>query len=437
MEYAVRRTSEDLRNRAEKKLREMNSAPWKPTCPEDAEQLLHEFQLFQIELEMQNEELRRSRTQWEKAFDALPDIITIQNQEMHIVRANKAAHKFFQARPGELDGKKCYELFTGAAGPCPGCPLLATHQDGAEHSAIIHHEKLGKIFQVFSHVIPARDGAMQYLLHNARDITEQKKIEENLFQSHKMEAMGTLAGGIAHDFNNILQAIMGFSDLARRDLPAAGRTGDYIDAIIKSGSRAADLVQQILTFSGKADQRRYSVQPYLIVNEALKLLRTTLPTTITLEEHIDPACGSILADMMSIHQVVVNLCANGCQAMENETGSLTVNLCRKEMRPEDSVGSDVSPGPFIELSVQDTGHGMDRKTMARIFEPYFTTKGMGKGHGLRLAVVHGIVKSLHGFIEVESEPGTGSTFHLYFPALAEADTVPVQTGTNEIAGGRE
>jgi two-component system cell cycle sensor histidine kinase/response regulator CckA len=378
-----------------------------------------------------------NKEQWEKTFNAMPEIITIQDHTMNIVRANYAAHHFFQAEFGELNGKHCYELFTGVSTPCSGCPLLETLQDRAEHSNIMTHEILGKIFQVSSAVIPAETGDAQYIVHVAKDITEQKKMEEKFFQSSKMAAIGTLAGGIAHDFNNILAAIMGYSELAKRDLPEDSKAGLDIDQVISSSMRAASLVRQLLTFSRKGNLQRQPLQPHLIVKEALNMLRATLPTTISIEEHIDPECGPILSDPTRVNQIVVNLCTNACQAMGNEKGALTVNLCRKEIRKKDIFESDVSPGTFIELSIQDTGQGMDKKTMARIFEPYFTTKEVGNGSGLGLAVVHGIVQELHGFMRVESKPGIGSTFHVYIPALQEAAPILAKTGPEDIRGGTE
>ena len=382
-------------------------------------------------------EVRTSKEQWEKTFDAMSDIVTIQDKDMRIVRANKAAYQFFQTNNEGLQGKHCYEIFTGGSQHCVGCPLVETLHDIGNHATVIKHEILGKIFHVSSAPIVAENGELQYLIHIARDITEQTKMEEELFQSHKMEAIGTLAGGIAHDFNNILSAIIGFSDLAIHDLPEDNRARMDIEQVISSGRRAADLVNQILTFSRKTDQQWLPFQPHLIVKEALKMLRATLPTTISIEEHIDPGCGSILSDPTSVHQIVVNLCTNAFCSMENEKGVLTVKLYRKEIRQEDIVESDVAPGPFIELSVQDTGHGMDKKTMARIFEPYFTTKEIGKGSGLGLAVVHGIVKTLHGFIEVESEPGKGSTFHVYIPAQEAAAPVSIKTEIKDMPVGTE
>jgi PAS domain S-box-containing protein len=382
-------------------------------------------------------ELRRSKEQWEKTFDSMAEIVTIQDKDMHIVRANKASHQFFQAERGELKGKLCYEIFTGTAAPCSGCPLLETLQDREEHSAIISHENLGKIFQVSSTVVPADNGEIEYVVHVAKDITKQKKMEEELFQANKMEAVGTLAGGIAHDFNNILTAILGFSEFVKRELPENSKAREDIEQVICSGQRAVKLVKQILTFSRKADQQRHPFQPHLIVKEALKMLRSTLPTTIAIEEHIDPECGSILADPTSVHQIVVNLCTNAHHAMDNEKGTLAVSLSRKEIEKEDCLESDVAPGPFVKLSIQDTGCGMDKKTMARIFEPYFTTQEVGKGSGLGLAVVHGIVKSLHGFVEVESEPGQGTTFSVYIPALQEVAAISPPTEIKDLSRGTE
>ncbi len=384
-------------------------------------------------------QLRKSKEEWEKTFDAMSDIVTIQDKDMHIVRANKAAHDFFQKNLGELNGKHCYEIFTGMSVPCHGCPLLNTLEDIGKHSGIIHHKNLGRTFLVSSAVIVGDDGKLQYLVHVAKDITDQKRLEEELFQAHKMEAMGTLAGGIAHDFNNILSAIIGYAELALLDIPDDNHAIKDINQVLQSSKRAADLVQQILTFSRKADHQLHSLMPHLIVKEALKLLRSSLPTTLSLEEKIAPDCGSILADPTNIHQIVMNLCTNAFHAMENEKGTLAVSLYRKDIPAEQIHESDVSPGTYVVLSVSDTGQGMDKKTIERIFEPYFTTKEVGKGTGLGLAVIHGIVKDYKGFIQVESELGKGSIFQVYFPALEQVistrdntEEKPLSTGTERI-----
>ncbi|MFH2122551.1 MAG: PAS domain S-box protein [Pseudomonadota bacterium] len=374
-----------------------------------------------------------SKEEWEKTFDAISDIVTIQDMDMRIVRANKAAHHFFQAEPGELKGKHCYELFRGVSIPCPDCPLSATIKNCGNHSGIIIHEKFGKIFQVSSAVIHDETGGLRYLVHIARDITEQKKMEENFYQAQKMEAIGTLAGGIAHDFNNILAAILGFSELAKQNMPPDATAQADINEVIKAGSRAGRLVQQILDFSRKTEQSLQLLQPHQVINETLQMLRSTLPTTIDIKTDINPACGSIKADPTKIHQIVMNLCTNSCQALINEKGTLRVTLSRQEMTAKDLPDNEsLSPGPFVVLSVSDSGQGLDAETAAHIFEPYFTTKERGRGTGLGLAVVHGIVEGYKGFIQVESQPGQGCTFRVYLPSLPE-DIASPETSTQQEA----
>jgi CheY-like chemotaxis protein len=245
-------------------------------------------------------------------------------------------------------------------------------------------------------------------------------MEEDLFQAHKMEAIGTLAGGIAHDFNNILAVIIGFADMARDDIPEGNQAKKFMDQILKASNRAKDLVKQILTFSRKGAEIKQPIEPSHIIKEGIKLMRASLPTTIAIQKDIDPDCGLILANPTNIHQVLVNLCTNALHAMEDEKGVLTIKSTDVEMQATDiPVETGVSAGKFIELMVGDTGCGMDKATLERIFEPYFTTKEVGKGSGMGLALVHGIVQDCGGFIKVESKPGSGTEFHVYFPAIDE------------------
>ncbi len=252
----------------------------------------------------------------------------------------------------------------------------------------------------------------------AEEMAERKNIEIQLRQAHKMEAIGTLAGGIAHDFNNILAAILGYADMAKDDLPYYSPVKYQIEQVIKAGNRAKDLVKQILHFSRNKAEERVPVQIHLIANEALKLLRATIPTTIEIIQNIDPTCGNILAEPTQIHQVLLNICTNAAQAMDAEGGTLTVSLGGCKLTENTSLDSTKSK-EYIRLSVKDTGPGIDDDLHDRIFDPYFTTKEVGKGSGMGLAVVAGIVRSHGGIIQVGSKPGEGSEFKVLFPRLEE------------------
>ncbi|MHB1183717.1 MAG: cache domain-containing protein [Desulfobulbia bacterium] len=271
------------------------------------------------------------------------------------------------------------------------------------------------------------------------DISIRKGLEERLRQAQKMEAIGTLAGGIAHDFNNILAAILGYAEMAKRSLPeAAGSARDDIQEVLRAGLRARDLVKQILTFSRKGGEERAPLSPKPIIKEALKFLRASIPANIEIREDIDPDCGFILADPTNIHQIVVNLCTNAFHAMEAAGGALTVVLKNVELGESDLAGQDeLLPGQYVLLSVRDTGPGIAPEILARIFDPYFTTKMVGKGSGMGLAVVHGIVKSYGGMVQVESDLGTGTVFRVYLPKVGQGMVVPESPQEWALPSGQE
>lgn len=255
------------------------------------------------------------------------------------------------------------------------------------------------------------------------EIAEREKAEEKLLQSQKMESIGTLAGGIAHDFNNILSAIVGYTDLALSKNRNKNEVEEDLRQVRIAAARATGLIKQILTFGRRQQQEKIPLQLSLVITEAIKLLRASIPTTIDIRQDITTE-GVVLADPTQIHQVIMNLCTNAYHAMLDRGGILSISL--KEITLEQPMidGTiELAPGRYLKLSVTDTGCGMDRVTLARIFDPYYTTKVQGSGTGLGLSVVHGIVMSHQGKISVYSEPGQGTTFNVYLPMITQEISV--------------
>lgn len=261
-----------------------------------------------------------------------------------------------------------------------------------------------------------------------RALAERVKLELALRQAQKMEAVGTLAGGIAHDFNNILAGVVGFAELGKQDAADASASVGHFNEILRAADRARDLVRQILAFSQHREQPRQALSIENTVEEALRLLRATLPTSVAMTSKFEPQLPSILADTTQIHQLVTNLATNAWHALGEKAGRIEVQAATFHVDADFCrTHPDLRPGRYVRLSFCDSGHGMDHATMERIFEPFFTTKDAGKGTGLGLSVVHGIVKNCDGAITVYSEPGKGTAFHLYFPAL-EFDPAPAAAG---------
>ena len=344
---------------------------------------------------------------------------------------------------GDKTGEICFSAFRKKLEPCEFCTndqLL--DKNGNPAGVCTWHDQnpiTGKFYINHDRAIEWVDSRM-VRLQIATDITDLKKMETQLTQAQKMESIGTLAGGIAHDFNNILFPIVGHTEMLMDDLSEENSSiRESLNQIYTGALRARDLVKQILAFAReeKDELKLMKMQP--IVKEAMKLIRSSIPTTISITQHLNPDCGPVTADPTQIHQIVMNLVTNAYHAMEENGGELKVNLKEIELGRGDLIDPDMSPGLYACLTIADTGAGMDKEVMNRIFDPFFTTKEKGKGTGMGLAVVHGIVKRMSGEIQVYSEPGKGTQFHIYLP-LAESVKkqqvtkveAPIQGGTEHI-----
>ncbi len=245
---------------------------------------------------------------------------------------------------------------------------------------------------------------------------EKAKLEGQLIQLQKMETIGTLAGGIAHDFNNILTPILGYTEMALEELSEDSALRYDIEQINGAATRGKDLVQQILTFSRQVDFDKKPLKLDDIIKEVLKLIRASFPSNIEIRQKLNSDTGTVLADATQMHQIIMNLCTNAYHAMLPSGGELSIMLDKVNVGTRPIKGSaKIQKGSYVRLTISDTGHGMDKSTMERIFEPFFTKKEVGSGSGLGLSVVHGIVNNYHGTIVVKSEPGEGASFMIYLP----------------------
>jgi PAS domain S-box-containing protein len=317
----------------------------------------------------------------------------------------------------------------------------AMEQHGLRSHHFVNKRPDGSSYHADARISPVLgpSGAVVSYAAVLRDVTEQQELARQLRQAQKMEAIATLAGGIAHDFNNILAAIITNTEMALDSAPEGDPQREHLDIVMRAGARARNLVRQILTLSCQAEKERQPASIETIVNECLNLLRASLPATIELPPVQVTGPVTALVDPTQIHQVIMNLCTNAADAMRATGGTLRICLAPMELEGRSLLLPSLSPGPYLRLTVNDSGHGMDEATLERIFDPFFTTKGAGKGTGLGLSVVHAIVKSHGGAITVESTPGTGTAFHVFLPCCTEPDCgrllesgpAPLPRGRNE------
>ena len=389
--------------------------------------------------------LRQSEMNYRQLVQSTNSIIMRMDTEGRVIFLNKYAQDFFGYRAADILGKNVVGTIVPPKDHV-GFDLtqmirdIGTHPDHYVSNENENIRRNGERVRVawMNKAIYDEHSRVKEILCVGIDVTEKWQLEKRLSQAQKMEAIGTLAGGIAHDFNNILSAIMGYTELSLIDIPKESAVRKNLKQVLKAGGRAKELVQQILTYSRQREREMLPIKINLIVNEALKLLRATLPSTIQINNSIKSNLA-IMSDPTNIHQVIMNLGTNAAHSMQEKGGLLEVSLADVDIDADFAKRHpDLNPGKFVCLTVSDTGHGMSPDVMERIFDPFFTTKNKGEGTGMGLSVVHGIVKSHAGSMTVDSTPGRGSVFKVFFPAF-ESEWIPnfdspdlMLTGTENI-----
>jgi len=371
---------------------------------------------------------RRYRTLFEKSTDA---IFIVERDTGRYLDANEAAVRLSGRRLSELKKLTTQDVTPDKYHERLDLLVELNSAEKLGKVTYVHPDGTQKIAMLTS--LPLDTKA---IIGIARDITDELAMEDQLRQAQKMEAIGTLAGGIAHDFNNILSAILGYSELALADLPPETSLRNKLEAIYSSGVRARELVAQILAFSRKDELVKSPVEMHTIIKDALKLLRPAIPTTIDIQTEITSK-SQILGDPTRLHQIIMNLCTNAYQAMQETGGILQISLSDIELQGDAAKRIDISDGSYGRLVISDTGVGITSENLNRIFDPYFTTKEKGKGTGLGLAAVHGIVKSHGGKVMVESTIEKGTKFSVYLPLLPVEISISEKQDEPKTVGGNE
>jgi len=399
----------------------------------------HALQASAVALRQRNEELHQSESRLAAIINSSLDAIICVDADGTISVFNPAAAILFQCPSDQALGSPL-ERFLPQAVSTLAYSQVSTHAQLGEMEG---RTAEGKVLSVEVSVSTERRPEGDITTVFARDLTARKKIETHrnvleaqLRESHKMQAVGTMAGGIAHDFNNILSAILGNVELAKLDTPVDSAALVSLTEIEKAGRRARDLVRQILTFSRNEPPKRRPIQLAEVIHETMRLLKVTLPPTIDMQVVIHPGTSAVLADATQVEQALLNLCTNAIQSIGKDRGSVIIELGNPPLGSRLVERRGSSRGNHVRLAVKDSGAGIDPDTLRRIFEPFFTTKPVGEGTGLGLAVVHGIMRTHMGTVGVQSKLGKGSTFTLYFPSIdAPAQPVDIDVkGSAEVNG---
>ncbi|WP_089719157.1 hybrid sensor histidine kinase/response regulator [Candidatus Entotheonella palauensis] len=395
-----------------------------------------------VERELGEAQERRLRRQAEQALrltqftvDRSADAAFWISQDARLFYVNEAACRSLGYTRNELLTMRVHDIDPGFPPAVWQAHWQQLRQQGSRTFESQHRARCGDVFPVEITVNYLTYEGQEYHCVFARDITERKSLEAQLRQAQKMEAIGTLAGGIAHDFNNILAAIMGFTELTQLMVRQESTVWQNLQQVQIASQRAKALVQQILAFSRQHSHERNPVPFHTIVQEVLRLLQASLPTTIVIDYQGIEQADVVLADSTQLHQVLMNICTNAEYAMREMGGTLELRLHTADIDiPLVTRRATLPPGAYVRLSIRDTGCGMGADVLERIFEPFYTTKPQSDGTGMGLAVVHGIMAEHHGAVTVESIVGKGSTFTLYLPRLTEFDSIYAGAGDTIVQG---
>jgi len=374
------------------------------------------------------EALRIAKEEWERTFDALPDLICILDPDHQVIRANRA---FCEKMGLDLTtGAKvhCFECVHQLKKAPSFCPHLLTIRDHQRHEIELSLESIGGDFSILVTPLFDQNGSFIGSVHVARDVTERNRaeqerlrLEQKMQHTQKLESLGVMAGGIAHDFNNILMAILGHSDLALHELPASSPAREDIEEIQRASTRAADLCRQMLAYSGKGKFVVEAIDFNEIIDEMMHFLKTSISKKARLKLDFSEKLPLIQGDATEIRQIVMNLVINASEALGEDSGDISIATTSMRLRREtlDGLlwGADLPAGEYVSIEVGDTGCGMEPDIISKLFEPFFTTKFTGRGLGM--SAVSGIIRGHQGAMEIVSDPGKGTFFRVFFPALKE------------------
>lgn len=375
------------------------------------------------------------------AVEQASESVLITNAEGQIQYANPAFERISGYSRKEVHGTKVDRLNSGRYEEAYFFDIQQQLASGETWAGrLVSRNKDGGLFEVEATIAPIRDenGRITHYVSVQRDMTQESELKRQLRQAQKMEAIGSLAGGIAHDFNNILVPIIGHAEIALLEAGDDGQIRKSLREILKAAARAKDLVGQILAFSRQSEIEFRPLKIHIVVREAVRLLRASIPPSVNIVKRISSDCGPVMGDPSQIHQVVMNLATNAYHAIGDAGGTMTISLSQVEFDEHPTAaGHQMPPGVYIAISVEDDGCGIDKTLVDKIFDPYYTTKAQGEGTGLGLSVVHGIVTSHAGRIFVNSDPEQGSRFTVYLPRVeqnlreASPEAVPAITGGSE------